>query len=164
MENRRCCMRCKCKSSMAHNLWRLMRFIMYITLTVKANKVRRDTGVMARGAAQTVVINLSDAEYSGRTRFTPWLVIPCVSPSPGYQQPWCWLYRIWGIEYNHLLYLSLEKVQKMWIYTCNWVLIQKYSTHKWWNWPIHIVFIKSFWKLFVIVFDLNNNIVGPNRI
>ena len=62
---------------------------------------------------------LRSPENSGRTRSTPWLLMPWLLVLPCHQQPWYWLYRIYRTlsstrkNINYLHHLSAEKFKKL---------------------------------------------------
>ena len=69
-----------------------------------------------------LTLNLQGPSYFGLTKSILWLLMPRLLTSPGHQQPWYWLYRIfWSFSYlrkcfKYLCQINMEEWHKMQIY------------------------------------------------
>ena len=102
----------------AVKIWiRIYTFLMKIYLKIlSANSLPFYSGL------NVLTLNMQKPSYLGLTRSISWLLMPWLLTSPGHQQPWYCLYRIYRSfsylrkDFKYLCQINVEEWHKMQIY------------------------------------------------
>ena len=80
--------------------------------------------LMTSSQVTLLTLNVQGPSYLGLTRSISWLLMPWLLMSPGHQQPWYWLYRIWR---------SFSYLRKDFKYLCHMHNVPDWTCATWSN-------------------------------